>query len=278
MGEFNEWLGQLPHKVHAQQDTRRHIQMRSRARSRARTHSHIYLSPPQKLPKKPKTQPKNNQNTKTKVVIAGNHDRICHELGAERTQRLLSNAIYLENETVTLQLPVSAKHLDILHSEAGGGGASGAGASGAGTKETNDNNAQTHARTAAVKVHGSPLSSGHSANSAFQLPRGECAQKWQETVPNDLDVLLTHSTPRPREASPGNPRYHVCGHRHRAFGVRFASSSSSLTAASASSSPETAPGKTPLTIISCALCDHLYWPCHIPIVFDFFPQPRHFKR
>jgi len=39
---------------------------------------------------------------KAKVVIAGNHDRICQASGAEKISQILSNAIYLENSSAVV--------------------------------------------------------------------------------------------------------------------------------------------------------------------------------
>ena len=43
------------------------------------------------------------QPAKHKIVIMGNHDRYCEQIGKNDTKLLLNNAIYLENESVQIE-------------------------------------------------------------------------------------------------------------------------------------------------------------------------------
>src|SRR5271163_1098024 len=79
-----------------------------------------------------------------------------------------------------------------------------------------------------LKVYGSPWT-GKQGNWAFQYPRGE--DRWSNTIPDDTDVLVTHSPPRfyldldgfgdenlLNELWRVRPRVHVFGHIHAGYG------------------------------------------------------------
>lgn len=82
-----------------------------------------------------------------------------------------------------------------------------------------------------LHVYGSPLSPRH-GNWAFQYPRGE--DVWAGTVPEGVDVLVTHGPPRAhldlqrlgcvhllRELWRVRPRLHVFGHVHEGAGTEW---------------------------------------------------------
>jgi hypothetical protein len=79
-----------------------------------------------------------------------------------------------------------------------------------------------------LKVYGSPWTRKH-GNWAFQYPRGE--DRWSNTIPDDIDVLVTHSPPRfyldldgfgdgnlLNELWRVRPRVHIFGHIHAGYG------------------------------------------------------------
>jgi hypothetical protein len=79
-----------------------------------------------------------------------------------------------------------------------------------------------------LKVYGSPWTRKQ-GNWAFQYPRGE--DRWSNTIPDDTDVLVTHSPPRFHLDLDGfgdenlldelwrvRPRVHVFGHIHAGYG------------------------------------------------------------
>jgi predicted phosphohydrolase len=79
-----------------------------------------------------------------------------------------------------------------------------------------------------LKVYGSPWTRKQ-GNWAFQYPR--CEDRWSNTIPDDTDVLVTHSPPRFHLDLDGfgdenllnelwrvRPRVHVFGHIHAGYG------------------------------------------------------------
>lgn len=84
-----------------------------------------------------------------------------------------------------------------------------------------------------LRVYGSPKSSRH-GNWAFQYPRAESGKTWQGTIPDDIDILITHGPPRAHldtlrlgcpallaEAWRVRPRLHVFGHVHEGHGSEW---------------------------------------------------------
>ncbi|CAG9821779.1 unnamed protein product [Phaedon cochleariae] len=115
-----------------------------------------------------------------------------------------------------------------------------------------------------IRLYGTPWQPefGHWA---FNLKRGdECLSKWNK-IPNDIDVLITHTPPLGHGdlACSGvragcvellntvqqrvMPKYHVFGHIHEGYGV-------------------TSDGK--IIFINASTCDINYIPNNLPIVFD----------
>uniref|UniRef100_A0A1B6DNH8 Calcineurin-like phosphoesterase domain-containing protein n=1 Tax=Clastoptera arizonana TaxID=38151 RepID=A0A1B6DNH8_9HEMI len=100
---------------------------------------------------------------------------------------------------------------------------------------------------------------------AFNVPRGfECLQKW-ETIPDETDVLITHTPPighgdlcctgvragcvelLATVQKRVKPRYHVFGHIHEGYGI---SSDGNI------------------IFINASTCDINYLPTNPPVVFD----------
>lgn len=86
-----------------------------------------------------------------------------------------------------------------------------------------------------LRVYGSPHSARH-GNWAFQYPRSESNKTWIETVPDDIDILITHSPPRAHldtlhlgcpalleEVWRVRPRLHIFGHVHEGNGSEWLS-------------------------------------------------------
>merc|ERR1719323_3031987 len=84
---------------------------------------------------------------------------------------------------------------------------------------------------AGLRIHGSPLSAGTSANSAFQPQGCYDEQAALTAIPEGLDILLTHGPPGSKgqvgrgsgaleeHADAKQPRYHIFGHNHLGFGT-----------------------------------------------------------
>jgi len=105
---------------------------------------------------------------------------------------------------------------------------------------------------------------------AFNLERGEsCLQKW-DMIPDNTDILVTHSPPLGfgdlciTGSRAGcvellktvqhrvKPRYHVYGHIHEGYGIR-------------------SDGR--VVYVNASTCDINYTPCNPPVVFDV-PLPK----
>jgi len=122
-----------------------------------------------------------------------------------------------------------------------------------------------------LKVYGTPHQPMY-GGWAFNLVRGEaCLEKWN-LIPDDVDVLITHSPPLGFGdlTSTGvragcvellhsvqrriKPKYHVYGHIHEGYGVR-------------------SDGK--ILFINASTCDINYSPCNPAVVFDVSLPPGH---
>ncbi|KAG0729623.1 Metallophosphoesterase domain-containing protein 1 [Chionoecetes opilio] len=124
-----------------------------------------------------------------------------------------------------------------------------------------------------VKLYGSPWQPEF-CNWAFNLPRGKkCLEKW-DAIPDDTDVLITHTPPvgygdlcctgvragcvelLTTVQSRVKPKYHLFGHIHEGYGV-------------------TSDGK--IIFINASTCNINYVPINPPIVFDV-PIPPGFSK
>ncbi len=153
-----------------------------------------------------------------KLVIAGNHD-FCFERQPAAAQATITHATYLEDQAIEIE---------------------------------------------GVRFYGSPWQPWF-YDWAFNLERGaEIRAKWQ-LIPGDTDVLITHGPPlghgdvtvrgeavgcadlleRVREV---NPRYHLFGHIHEAYGTSEESAT---------------------TFVNASNCDFRYRPVNPPVVIDY---------
>nr|CAI5832276.1 unnamed protein product [Callosobruchus analis] len=115
-----------------------------------------------------------------------------------------------------------------------------------------------------IKIYGSPWQPEYN-NWAFNLKRGaECLSKWNK-IPDDTEILITHTPPLGHGdlACSGvragcvellntvqkrvKPKYHVFGHIHEGYGV-------------------TSDGR--IIYINASTCDINYIPTNLPVVFD----------
>lgn len=151
-----------------------------------------------------------------KVFIGGNHDFFLEEERAAFLQMVPDNLIYLENEQRAV---------------------------------------------AGIKIWGSPITP-YFFNFAFNRHRGKAIRCYWDEIPTDTDILVTHGPPfgigdrTVKGISAGceellevvkniQPRYHVFGHIHEAYGVYQQ-------------------GGT--TFVNASLVDLHYRPIHAPIV------------
>jgi len=120
-----------------------------------------------------------------------------------------------------------------------------------------------------LRIHGSPLSFGHSDNSAFQ-PRPDCNGGYNESlalerIPNDLDILITHgpggsgpmtfgrgSAALAERVVAVRPRFCVCGHLHTRHGAEVT--------------------KEGVVVVNASSANFLYAVVRPPIVFDLEPR------
>lgn len=124
-----------------------------------------------------------------------------------------------------------------------------------------------------IKIYGAPWQPVF-CDWGFNLKRGEdILKKWQ-TIPADIDILMTHGPPVGHgDLTGGNnnvgcvellntvqkrvkPKFHVFGHIHEGYGV-------------------TSDGYT--TFINASTCTRRYLPTNAPIVFDFIIPEGHSK-
>ncbi|CAG9864296.1 unnamed protein product [Phyllotreta striolata] len=115
-----------------------------------------------------------------------------------------------------------------------------------------------------IKLYGSPWQPEF-GNWAFNLKRGEeCLSKWNN-IPNDTEILITHTPPLGHGdlvcsgiragcvellntvQQRVQPKYHIFGHIHEGYGV-------------------TSDGK--IIFVNASTCDINYIPNNLPIVFD----------
>ncbi|XP_037071547.1 metallophosphoesterase domain-containing protein 1-like, partial [Pollicipes pollicipes] len=124
-----------------------------------------------------------------------------------------------------------------------------------------------------VRIYGTPWQPEF-CSWAFNVPRGrDCLDKWLQ-IPDDVDVLVTHTPPIGHGdltlsgvragcvellsvvQHKVKPKYHVFGHIHEGYGV-------------------TTDGK--VVYINASTCDMSYMPLNPPIVFDV-PIPDDFTK
>lgn len=115
-----------------------------------------------------------------------------------------------------------------------------------------------------LKIYGTPWQPEFNGW-AFNLPRGTaCLQRWNQ-IPDDTDILISHTPPLGFGdlCSTGvrvgcvellhsvqqriRPKYHIYGHIHEGYGVRSDGS---------------------VLYINASTCDVNYLPCNPPVVFD----------
>jgi len=124
-----------------------------------------------------------------------------------------------------------------------------------------------------LKIYGSPWQPVY-GGWAFNIPRGQhCLDKWNQ-IPNDIDILVTHSPPLGHgdHCCSGvragcvellstvqnrvKPKYHIFGHVHEGYGI-------------------TTDGK--IIYINASSCNLQYLPVNHPIIFDI-PLPQGFTK
>lgn len=142
----------------------------------------------------------------TKIVVAGNHDLFLDasfpRRGAGTTTTISDNSA--EDKTVHWG--------DIIYLQ-------------------NTETTVTYANGRRLRIYGSPYSPRH-GNWAFQYPRSK--NVWDDQVPDDTDILITHRPPRAhldllhlgcvhllRELWRVRPRLHVFGHVHEGAGTEW---------------------------------------------------------
>ncbi|XP_066250499.1 metallophosphoesterase domain-containing protein 1 [Euwallacea similis] len=122
-----------------------------------------------------------------------------------------------------------------------------------------------------IKIYGSPWQPEF-GNWAFNLPRGgDCLSKWN-LIPEDTDILVTHTPPLGHGdlvcsgvragcvellttvQTRVKPKYHIFGHIHEGYGV-------------------TSDGK--IIFINASTCDINYIPNNLPVVFDISIKSGH---
>ncbi|XP_071057439.1 metallophosphoesterase domain-containing protein 1 [Onthophagus taurus] len=124
-----------------------------------------------------------------------------------------------------------------------------------------------------IKIYGTPWQPSF-GNWGFNLERGsECLQKWN-LIPENTDILITHTPPvghgdlvcsgiragcvelLTTVQERVKPKYHIFGHIHEGYGV-------------------SSDGK--IIYINASTCDINYMPNNLPIVFDY-PIPEGFSK
>ena len=152
-----------------------------------------------------------------KIVICGNHD-FCFEHESQAARARLSNVTYLEDAGTVVD---------------------------------------------GLKIYGSPWQPWFH-DWAFNLPRGEPLRRVWAQIPSDTDILITHGPPAGildtvesglqvgcedllARVTEINPKLHVFGHIHEAYGIKIQ-------------------GHT--TFVNASICDIHYRPINAPIVID----------
>lgn len=125
-----------------------------------------------------------------------------------------------------------------------------------------------------INIYGAPWSPKHFRRMALQLRRGKELKNVWDKIPNETDILISHSPPCGHgDLTGGNnnvgcvellntvqkrvkPKFHVFGHIHEGYGV-------------------TSDGYT--TFINASTCTRRYLPTNAPIVFDFIIPEGHTK-
>lgn len=124
-----------------------------------------------------------------------------------------------------------------------------------------------------LKIYGTPWQPKF-GNGAFNLERGEeCLAKW-DLIPDDVDILITHTPPLGHGDLVCNgiragcvellstvqkrvkPKYHIFGHIHEGYGI-------------------SSDGK--IIFINASTCDINFIPNNLPVVFDV-PLPKGIKK
>jgi len=199
---------------------------------------------------------------KHKIVIAGNHE-LCFDPALAKNSTRFGRSGHLESSPANLnikeegedQQPSGPVNCDEI-------------------KKTLTNCTyleDSSVEICGLKIYGTPHQPEY-GGWAFNLVRGQqCLNKWN-LIPEDVDVLVTHSPPLGFGdlTSTGvragcvellhsvqrriKPKYHVYGHIHEGYGVR-------------------SDGK--ILFINASTCDINYRPCNPAIVFDVSLPPGH---
>ena len=108
-------------------------------------------------------------------------------------------------------------------------------------------------------IYGTPVSYGRSKNRAFQ----NNATKRLNSVPKNVDILITHGPISDDVVGRIRPRLHVYGHIHNAYGARIVSHLDNTTHNTVSNISNTS------TIsVNASIMDHRYQPKDGPVVID----------
>ncbi len=174
-----------------------------------------------------------------KIVVAGNHDCTIERLGADRIRALLTNATYLEYDSVSISHP-------------------------------------RHPDAAPLRVFGTPFSRGKSKNKAFQERQSKAQPFPEHRLPQHylfghashhdkacdgplVDVFVSHQHVLPEFSVARGltvASLHVGGHIHSYYGVRQV---------------ETEHGTPYISVIACTL-DGKYKVANPPVVVDILPH------
>ncbi|XP_023349871.1 metallophosphoesterase domain-containing protein 1 [Eurytemora carolleeae] len=200
---------------------------------------------------------------KHKIVIAGNHelsfDNSFQGLNMEttncRSEHLGNSPLHISQKMLYTPTSASAEDKEPVNSTA--------------TEMQKELTECTYLEDSGIvlyglNIYGTPWQPEF-GNWAFNLVRGEqCLQKWNQ-IPENTDILITHSPPVGFGdlCSTGiragcvdllntvqlrvKPKYHVYGHIHEGYGIR---------------------SDGQVVYVNASTCDINYIPCNPPIVFD----------